>query len=309
MMNPSYERLMLLRPLIGLGLASCLVFVACGDSSVSKASSGTCPSTKVAVVVTVDQWGDIVSDLAGSCGVVTTIIKSSSVDPHEYEPTAGDNATFTKAQLVVINGLDYDPWANKAIDTLSKKPMLINGGEVVGRKEGDNPHLWYGPEYVYQVADAVTAALKQLSPSAAAYLDERHQSWKVAMKPYDDAVAAAKLKAMGKTFGATESVFDYMASAVGLTNATPQGYQNAASNGSDPAPGDVNDFESALRSTKMNVLIYNTQTEGAVPAQLRKVADTAKLPVVEVTETVKPGSKGFVDWQVKQLESLTQALR
>jgi zinc/manganese transport system substrate-binding protein len=60
-------------------------------------------------VVTVDQWGDIVSDLAGACGEVTTIIKSSSIDPHDYEPTPADSAKFDRAKLVVVNGLDYDP--------------------------------------------------------------------------------------------------------------------------------------------------------------------------------------------------------
>ena len=34
------------------------------------------------------------------------------------------------------------------------------------------------------------------------------------------------------------------------------------------------------------MLIYNRQTEGAVPEQLRAAAEQAGVPVVEVTETV-----------------------
>src|SRR4051794_14788110 len=84
-----------------------------GDSSTADSSTkGDCPTSAVPVVVTVDQWGDIVDQLAGACGTVTTIFKSSSADPHDYEPTPADIAEFSGAKLVVENGLDYDPWAD-----------------------------------------------------------------------------------------------------------------------------------------------------------------------------------------------------
>ena len=60
-----------------------------------------------------------------------------------------------------------------------------------------------------------------------------------------------------------------MAAAVGLVDRTPEGYRNAATNESDPSPADINDFEKALRSGEVDVLVVNTQTEGSIPAQLR----------------------------------------
>ena len=111
----------------------------------SSQPKGDCPTTAIPVVVSVDQWGDIVDQLAGDCGDVTTVFKSTSADPHDYEPTPADNAKFTGAKLVVENGLDYDPWADKAVATLDTKPAVVNGGKVVGLENGDNPHIWYGP--------------------------------------------------------------------------------------------------------------------------------------------------------------------
>ncbi|HEY5845007.1 MAG TPA: ABC transporter substrate-binding protein, partial [Mycobacterium sp.] len=58
----------------------------------------------------------------------------------------------------------------------------------------------------------------------------------------------------------------------------------------------------------VDVLIYNTQTEGAVPEQLRSAAESAGVPVVNVTETVAPGAKSFEAWQVEQLTTLARAL-
>jgi zinc/manganese transport system substrate-binding protein len=70
----------------------------------------------------------------------------------------------------------------------------------------------------------------------------------------------------------------------------------------------VHAFEEALRDGHVDVLIVNTQTEGSLPAQLRGVAEGAGVPVVEVTETMPPGERSFVSWQVDQLRALRQAL-
>ncbi len=285
------------------GMAACV-----SGSSISSTPVGDCPTAPVPVVVSVDQWGDIVQQLAGDCGDVTTIIKSSAADPHDYEPTPSDTAAFGDAKLVVMNGLDYDPWVDKAIATLDDEPDIVNGGEVVGLREGDNPHIWYGPEYVYEVADAVTSQLRKLDPEAADYFDGQHADWRAAMAPYDSEIATITPIATGKSYGATESVFDYMARAVGLDDETPRGYRNAAANESEPAPGDVNEFQQALAAGTIDVVIFNTQTEGAVPDQIRSEAERAHVPVVDVTETVPPGAKSFVSWQVSQLRRLATAL-
>ncbi len=104
------------------------------------------------MVVSVGQWGDIVGDLAGACGKVTTIISGTSVDPHDYEPTPSDLAAFTDADLVVVNGLGYDAWASRAVDAAGCEAAVVDAGEVVGKSKGDNPHLWYGPDFVSAVA-------------------------------------------------------------------------------------------------------------------------------------------------------------
>ena len=79
-----------------------LAMAACGSSdsggTASGGPKGDCPTAPLPVVVSVDQWGDIVDQLAGDCGDVTTIIKSSSADPHDYEPTPADTAAFTRRE-------------------------------------------------------------------------------------------------------------------------------------------------------------------------------------------------------------------
>ena len=208
----------------------------------------------------------------------------------------------------MVNGVGYDSWADKVVATLGTKPAMVNAGQVVGLATGDNPHIWYGPEFVYKVADAVTAELKRLQPLDATYFEGRYDAWRTSMQAYDAEIAKIAAVSAGKTFGATEGIFDYMASRLGLTNETPIGYQRATANESDPAPGDVAGFEHVLATHKITVLIYNTQTEGAVPDEIRASAQAANVAVVDITESVPVGSRSFESWQVSQLTILAAAL-
>jgi zinc/manganese transport system substrate-binding protein len=291
-----------------LALTACASSGRSGAPPPSGVGGGSCPTSPVSIVVTVDQWGDIVSRLAGVCGRVVTIVASSAADPHDYEPTPADAAAFEDADLVVENGLDYDPWADRAVAALDREPEVVNAGEVVGLRGGDNPHVWYGPDYVYEVADAVTAALTKIEPRGATYFRERNRAWKGAMRPYRSEIERIKKLADGQSYGATEGIFDYMAAALGMRNATPAGYARTAANDTEPAPGDLHEFDEALAHREMSVLFFNTQTEGAIPDLLRDDAEDARVPVVNLTETAPRESDSFERWQVSQLRDLADAL-
>ena len=124
------------------------------------------------------------------------------------------------------------------------------------------------------------------------------------MQPYYDEVSTLGARVAGNvSYAATEPVFDYMAAAVGLVDRTPPGYRRAASNGVDPSPADLHDFEQSLSDGAVDVLVVNVQTSGAVPDQIRSAAKRAGVPVVEVTEAPPDGST-FEAWQLAQLDAL-----
>ncbi|AQT78910.1 ABC transporter substrate-binding protein [Mycolicibacterium litorale] len=255
-----------------------------------------------------DQWGDIVSQLGGKCARVKTILASSSVDPHDYEPAPADAASFAGAKLVVINGADYDHWAADLARTSAPSAPVISAADVTKTPDGANPHLWYSPTAVGAVADAVTAELSKLAPQAAGYFGTERSDFATALQPYDSLIDKIKAGASGKSYAATEGIFDYQAQALGLVDKTPEGYQKASANESDPSPADIEAFRNALANHQIDVLIYNTQTEGSIPQQIRSAAEQANVPVVDVTETVPPGVTSFVTWQDDQLTALAKAL-
>ena len=73
------------------------------------------------------------------------------------------------ADLVIVNGVGYDGWADKLL-LASPGPTVINVGKLRRAKNGDNPHRWYNPADVRRFIAALTADLTQLVRSSAGRL-------------------------------------------------------------------------------------------------------------------------------------------
>ena len=297
-----------LAALVTLALSACSTSGSGG--AVSEGDPARCPGRVVDVVVSVGQWGDLARRLGGACATVTTIVSSAAVDPHDFEPGTSALAAISDADVVVVNGAGYDHWADDAVATLDPAPAVVRAADVAGvAASGADPHLWNSPKVVHEMSAAVSRALTRLAtPKAADYLARQSAAWTAALKPYDDAVRTLSVRAPGHSFAATEPVFDRMAQTLGLTDATPEGYRRAISNHSDPAPGDLAAFEATLAGGGVDVLVYNTQTSGTVPSQLRAAAKRGGVPVVDVSESPPDAKGSFVAWQLAQLAELSNAL-
>jgi zinc/manganese transport system substrate-binding protein len=292
-----------------MGLAACSAAGGAGGRPVTTSGDAArCPGDVVDVVVSVSQWSDLVRRLGGDCATVTTVLASSAVDPHDFEPRPADIAAFEHADLVVMNGAGYDTWAADAVRNLDPRPAVVTAADVADTKPGDNPHLWYAPDLLPRMADTITRLLTKLAPDDADVFTAQTTAWRQELQPYTDELAALRTAAAGHTYAATETVFDLTARALGLQDLTPEGYRSAVSNEGDPAPGDIAGFESALRDGEVDVLIVNTQTEGDLPDELRATAEHAGVPVVEVTESPPDPGGSFVAWQLAQLRALSTAL-
>src|SRR6266404_7739763 len=102
---------------------------------VSGAATGTSGTNGLQVVAAENFWGSIAAQLGGNRVQVTSVISNPATDPHDYEPTALDARTFAGAQLVIVNGIGYDPWAPELI---AANPVqgraVLTVGDVVGIK-------------------------------------------------------------------------------------------------------------------------------------------------------------------------------
>ena len=291
---------------LGLGVAGVLLLVALA------ACAGPQPaaSAGVAVVAGENFWGSLATQLGGSKVSVLSVVTDPNADPHEYETSTADARAFADARLVILNGAGYDTWGQKLLDANpSTGRHVLTVADLLGKKNGDNPHFWYSPEYIKQVADRITAEYGAIDAADAAYFDQLHAQLTAALKPVDDEIAAIKAKYAGTPIGSTESIFVYVAAALGLKLTTPPEFMNAVADGNDPPASAVVEFQDQIAHNEIKVLVYNTQTVTAVTTNIRSLAWSHHIPTVGVSETIHPVNLNFQDWQLKQLQALEGALK
>jgi zinc/manganese transport system substrate-binding protein len=288
-----------------------VLVAACGTSSggAGDAASGG-GGKKIAVVAAENFWGSIAAQLGGDRVTVASIIDNPDADPHDYEPTPKDGRAIAGAQLFIDNGVGYDPWGGRlAAANPADGRTTLTVGDLVGAKDGDNPHRWYNPGDVSAVIDQVTADYKKIDPADAGYFDQQRASFTATtLKPYTDLIATIRKTYGGTPVGASESIVAMLSPALGLDLLTPPAFLRAVSEGADPTVADKTAIDDQITTKKIKVYVYNSQN--ATPDVTRQVEEAkgAGIPVTTITETLTPAGASFQDWQVAQLESLRKAL-
>jgi zinc/manganese transport system substrate-binding protein len=284
--------------LICVGLASCAGTSAPGGSS-----------TVLNVVAGENFWGSIAAQLGGSRVSVTSIVSDPNADPHQYESNNNDARAFAQAQYVILNGAGYDDWGQQLI---SANPVsgrkVFTVATLLGKHQGDNPHFWYNPDYVEQIANQIIKDYQSLDPKDSAYFTAQRQAFETALTAYHQRLNEIKAKFAGRKVGATESIFVYLASYLGLDLVSPPEFMQAVAEGNDPPADTMVAFEQQIEQKQITVLVYNVQTVTSVTDHLKALAAAQGIQLVSVSETIQPSDVSFQDWQVAQLLQLQNAL-
>jgi zinc/manganese transport system substrate-binding protein len=272
-------------------------------------ANAACPTQPMAVLAVENFYGNLVQQLGGQCVNVTVILSDPDADPHSFQPTAGDIRAFQTAALVMVNGLGYDDFADKALGTLSKQPAIVRAGDVLGLQVGANPHVWYSAGYVDQLKAAITGKLKQVAPDASSYFDTQASALDQSFSTYRQLIGQINSQYGNAPVGATESIFVDMSYSTGLKLLSPPEFMQAIAEGNDPSAQDIATFQNQLKGKQVKVLVYNVQTVTPITEQLKQLARDANIPIVGVSETMPVGAQTFQGWQAGQLRLLANALQ
>jgi zinc/manganese transport system substrate-binding protein len=263
----------------------------------------------IQVVAAENVWGDIAAEIGGVHVHVTSIISDPNTDPHSYESDPADAAAVAGSKLVIENGVGYDDFVGKLLSASGGSHQVLDVQTVVGvGGSNPNPHLWYSPIYVTEAATAIEQQLATDDPPAAADLAANLRTFLAAYQPYSQTIAAIKAGYAGTAVSYTERVPGYLVQAAGLHLGTPASFSQAVEDGTDPTPADTAAFDRDLSDHAVKVLLYNSQVVDDQTTAIKKLATTAGVPVVGVSETVPPAYATFQAWQIAQARALLAAL-
>jgi zinc/manganese transport system substrate-binding protein len=265
-------------------------------------------SSKLQIVAAENFWGSLVSQLGGTHVQVLSIVTDPNADPHEYESSVVDAEAIANAKYVIVNGAGYDDWALKLISANSNpNQTVLNVANLLGKKDGDNPHFWYSPLFVNETVHQMCSDLVSLDPTDAGYYNQQYATLNASLGVYNGRIDEIRQQFAGTEVASTESIFEYMANATGLDLVSPPAFMQAVSEGTDPPVQSVVEFQQQLQSGNVRVLVYNNQTVTPLTDNMKALAAQNNVTTVGVTETV-PLHLSFQDWMNGELMSLQDAL-
>lgn len=260
---------------------------------------------KLQVVASVDFYGEVAQQVLGKHGTVTSVINDPNIDPHDYEPTTQIGKTVAKADVLIANGAGYDAWMTKLAKAQPDTPM-VTAAKVVGVKNGENEHIWYKPQAMKLMANALAKQFGQRDPQhKAAYL-RNAKRYIASLKPIDQAVAQLKTLSRGQSAIVSEPVFNNALTAIGVPVAD-QHFAQAIEEGSDPTPADIRKNSKLLKQHQVAFVVINKQVQSKIVSNLVQQANANDVPILKVTETM-PSKQTYLQWQLSQYRSLIKLL-
>lgn len=278
---------------------------------------GASDDGRIAVVASTNVFADIVETVGGDRVDVTALIANESQDPHDFEASAAAQLDVRGAQLLVQNGGGYDPFLTALVESSgSSAPVLSaveyspewTGSDPSQAVEGFNEHVFYDPQTMAGLADAIADELARLDPADAGTFTANAAAFRAdidaTITPTLDDIDAAHA---GAEIFATEPVALYLTAAAGLENVTPEAFSEAVEAGQDVPPATLLDALDLIGGGSVRLVLVNAQAGGAETTQVEQKAGDAGVPVVTASELL-PAGKTYVSWMADMATQLQTAL-
>ncbi len=262
---------------------------------------------RIAIVAAENFYGDVASQIGGDTVAVTSILSNPDQDPHLFEASPSVARALAHARIAIASGAGYDPWMEKLLAATRRadRVSIVVAG-LVGRKPGDNPHIWYDIATMTTLARHLAATLEQLDPAHAADDRKRLAAFEVSIHGIAARIATMRARLAGTEVTATEPVFGYMFAALGMRVRNMR-FQLAVMNGTEPGAADIAAFENDLRTRRVKLLVTNAQASDGIARRMEKLAREAGVPVIAASETEPPGLT-YQQWMTRELAAVDRAL-
>lgn len=222
----------------------------------------------------------ILADLTRAVGgehIILTNLVGPDEDAHVFEPSPEHARTLLQADLIIANGLGFEPWLERLLASSEARGRRIDASQGVlplwleedGEKVAD-PHAWQSLSNAEIYVRNITQALSQLDPAHAAayaanrdaYLAKLHALLKQANS------RLASLPASQRKVVTSHDAFGYLGQAWQLQFIAPQGL----STHDEPSAAEVAALIRQLRSEGVRAVFVENIRD---PRLVRQIADEA----------------------------------
>lgn len=246
---------------------------------------------KIIVSTSINPVDQIVRIIGGDKVEVNRIIPEGS-ETHDFEPSIRDMEALTKSSILFLNGLEMEPWADKAVETLGLKSLekieLSDGFETIPLEEDDHegeaenqglydPHIWLSLDGLTNMATVAEEALSRISPKDSDYFKDNLSAFKQEVEDLKNDYIPQFKAFEGQSFVTGHAAFGYLTRDLGLIQKSIEGpFQEG-----EPTPRKLQDLVDYAKANGIRTIFLEDQ---ASP----KVSETLAREVGAKTEKLNP---------------------
>jgi ABC-type Zn uptake system ZnuABC Zn-binding protein ZnuA len=288
----------------------------------SQQNSRDAVQQKLKVVTTVAPITSIVENVAGDKIDLTGIIPEG-INSHTFEPVPSDSKLLSRADLIILNGLDLEtPTLNLAQANLKKGASIFSLGEKTIKEaeyifdfsfpkgEGHpNPHLWLNAEYAARYATLVRDELLRLDPKHKATYEHNSAQFLKKVEALDQAIqlAVRTIPENNRRLLTYHDSWPYFARRYGLRvigAVQPSDF-------SDPSPREVARLIEQIRKEKVPAVFGSEVFPSPVLAQIAREAKSRYIDRLRDDEL--PGEPGtpqhsYIGMMLENITIIVEAL-
>ncbi|KJS74922.1 MAG: metal ABC transporter substrate-binding protein [Pseudomonas sp. BICA1-14] len=235
---------------------------------------------KLQVVTSFSILADLTREVGGDRIELTNLVDADA-DAHVYEPSPDDAKALLRADLIVANGLGFEPWLERLLASSEPKGkridasagvvplMLDEDGEAV-----PDPHAWQSLTNAEIYVRNIAKALGELDPANLNVYIERRDAYltrlHALLKKADAQIAG--LPTSQRKVVTSHDAFGYLGQAWQLEFIAPQGF----STHDEPSAAEVAALIRQIRSEGVRAVFVENIRD---PRLIRQIADEAGAKV------------------------------
>lgn len=324
---------------VAIGAAG-LLAAGCGDDSAASTTAPAPDATRA--VVTFSILDDVVRNVGGQCVTTTTLVGRDG-DAHVFEPTPKDAAALEGADMVISNGLGFEPWlADLYASSGSKGTKVVamagvnpiegeddhgHGGEDDHGHggEGDHggeekaaggdahevdPHAWQDPRNMRKAVANVRDALVKANPECAAEIRANAKRYDAELAALDKEIAqsVSSVPRDERIIITNHDSLGYFGERYGFDVETVLGSFTTES--ADPSAKQIADLAADIRKDGVKAIFVENIGGSTVIDRLAEEADVQVAPPLYTDALGEGGSEGatYLGMMRANTKSITSGL-
>lgn len=288
-------------PAILMLMAALALFSACSGPQGSPGPGG-----KVRVAVSIPPLVDFVRQIGGA-RVEVELLVPPGASVEVYEPTPRQVQFVAQAQLLVLNGLGLEFWAEKVVKGSGNPSLVVLDTSkgvpaLEGYGSGLDPHVWLDPSLAMIQVEQIRGALSRLDPAGAEDYRLRTSQYLGTLESLDQELAERIKNWRYRKFIAFHSAWRYFAARYGLEQvAVIEEFP-----GKEPSPQYLADVARKAKSLEAKAIFAEPQLSQRAAQAIAAEAGKEVLILDDLGGV--PGRATYIDLMRYNIDQMEKAL-